>query len=238
MSTTDKEYDKMAKKASPNSPKILNCVKAFLFGGAICTFGQFLNWGFEKLGFSEDYVKALTPSILIIIAAILTGVGVFDKIAKHAGAGTIVPTNVLKLLLVFSIIYVILLLVIKSKGSMTMLDFFNIPEVIIDAIEETFDLIRTKEFADINQIAKSFDSLSDEAINTLLANPVIFNLLSISPQSNSQMIVNYNASATNNNTHIADTELIENTKRAFYQHCYQQGKLSIDDYNKLTNKES
>ena len=91
MSTTDKEYDKMAKKASPNSPKILNCVKAFVFGGTICTFGQFLNWGFEKLGFSEDYVKALTPSILIIIAAILTGIGVFDKIAKHAGAGTIVP---------------------------------------------------------------------------------------------------------------------------------------------------
>lgn len=91
MSTTDKEYDKMAKKASPNSPKILNCVKAFIIGGVICTFGQFLNWGFEKLGFSEDYVKALTPSVLIIIASILTGVGVFDKIAKHAGAGTIVP---------------------------------------------------------------------------------------------------------------------------------------------------
>lgn len=91
MSTTDKEYDKMAKKASPPSPKISNCVKAFVFGGGICAFGQFLNWGFEKLGFSEDYVKALTPSVLIIIAAILTGVGVFDKIAKHAGAGTIVP---------------------------------------------------------------------------------------------------------------------------------------------------
>ncbi len=91
MSTTDKEYDKMAKKASPNSPKIVNCIKAFIIGGAICTFGQFLNWGFEKMGFSEDYVKALTPSVLIIIAAILTGIGVFDKIAKHAGAGTIVP---------------------------------------------------------------------------------------------------------------------------------------------------
>ncbi len=91
MSTTDKEYDKMAKKASPPSPKILNCIKAFLFGGVICTFGEFLNWGFGKLGFSEDYVKALTPSVLIIIAATLTGIGVFDKIAKHAGAGTIVP---------------------------------------------------------------------------------------------------------------------------------------------------
>ncbi|MBR2454663.1 MAG: stage V sporulation protein AC [Clostridia bacterium] len=91
MSTSDKEYSKMAEKASPNSPKITNCIKAFIFGGAICTFGQFLNFIFERMGFSEDYIKALTPSVLIIITAILTGIGVFDKIAKHAGAGTIVP---------------------------------------------------------------------------------------------------------------------------------------------------
>ena len=91
MSTSDKEYSKMAEKASPNSPKITNCIKAFIFGGAICTFGQFLNFIFERMGFSEDCVKALTPSVLIIITAILTGIGVFDKIAKHAGAGTIVP---------------------------------------------------------------------------------------------------------------------------------------------------
>lgn len=91
MSTSDKEYSKMAEKASPNSPKIKNCIKAFLFGGGICTLGQFLNTIFERMGFSEDYVKAMTPSVLIIITAILTGIGVFDKIAKHAGAGTIVP---------------------------------------------------------------------------------------------------------------------------------------------------
>lgn len=91
MSTTDKEYDKMAKKASPNSPKLKNCIKAFIFGGAICTFGEFLNYIWDRMGYTEDYAKALTPSVLIIITAILTGVGVFDKIAKHAGAGTIVP---------------------------------------------------------------------------------------------------------------------------------------------------
>ena len=91
MSTTNNEYSKMADKASPPSPKLKNCIKAFVIGGAICTFGQFLNWGFEKMHFSEDAVKALTPSVLIVIAAILTGIGVFDKIAKHAGAGTIVP---------------------------------------------------------------------------------------------------------------------------------------------------
>ena len=91
MSTSDKEYGKMAEKASPNSPKIKNGIKAFIIGGLICTFGEFLNFIFEKLGFSEDYVKAMTPSVLIILTAILTGIGVFDKIAKHAGAGTIVP---------------------------------------------------------------------------------------------------------------------------------------------------
>ena len=91
MSTTNNEYGRMADRASPPSPKIKNCIKAFIFGGSICTFGQFLNWVFEKMNLSEDAVKALTPATLIVIAAILTGVGVFDKIAKHAGAGTIVP---------------------------------------------------------------------------------------------------------------------------------------------------
>lgn len=91
MSTTGKEYDKMAKKASPNSPVFLNCLKAFLIGGLICLFGQVLNYLFGKAGFNEEYVKAMTPSVLIILTAILTGIGVFDKIAKHAGAGTIVP---------------------------------------------------------------------------------------------------------------------------------------------------
>ena len=62
MSTTNNEYKKMAEKASPPSPKIKNCIKAFLFGGGICTFGQLLNWGFEKLGFSEDVVKSVTIS--------------------------------------------------------------------------------------------------------------------------------------------------------------------------------
>ena len=93
MSTTNNEYGKMAEKASPPSPKLKNCIKAFLFGGGICTFGQFLNWSFEKLNFSEDAVKALTPATLIVIASILTGIGVFDKIAKHAGAGTILPST-------------------------------------------------------------------------------------------------------------------------------------------------
>lgn len=91
MATSRKEYDKMAKEKSPSSPVLVHCIKAFLIGGAICTFGQALNYFFAKMNFSPEYIKAMTPSVIIIISALLTGIGVFDKIAKHAGAGTIVP---------------------------------------------------------------------------------------------------------------------------------------------------
>jgi stage V sporulation protein AC len=91
MSISKDDYSKMADKASPNSPVILNCVKAFLIGGAICTFGQLIAQLLENAGLNEKEVQAGTSSILIIITAILTGIGVFDKIARHAGAGTIVP---------------------------------------------------------------------------------------------------------------------------------------------------
>lgn len=91
MSISNNEYSKMTDKASPNSPKVRNSIKAFLFGGAICCFGQLLNLLFEKAGLNNDQIKMATPMILILITAILTGIGVFDKIARHAGAGTIVP---------------------------------------------------------------------------------------------------------------------------------------------------
>ena len=83
------DYSKMADKASPNSPKLLNAVKAFLFGGGICLLGQLLNTLFESLGLGE--VRLATPAVLIVATAVLTGIGVFDKIARQAGAGTIVP---------------------------------------------------------------------------------------------------------------------------------------------------
>ena len=91
MSISNNEYSKMVDKASPNSPAVLNCVKAFVFGGGICCFGQLLNFLFEKMKIGEDNVKIATPIVIIVITAILTGFGVFDDIARHAGAGTIVP---------------------------------------------------------------------------------------------------------------------------------------------------
>lgn len=91
MSTTGKEYDEMTKKASPPSPKVMDIVKAFLVGGLICLIGQALNALYTMAGLSEKEVKAAVPITLIVLTAILTGIGVFDKIAKHAGAGTVVP---------------------------------------------------------------------------------------------------------------------------------------------------
>ncbi len=91
MSTTGKEYNEMTKKASPPSPRILDILKAFLIGGLICTLGQALNALYTMAGLSETEVKAAVPVTLIVLTAILTGLGVFDKLAKHAGAGTIVP---------------------------------------------------------------------------------------------------------------------------------------------------
>ena len=93
MSISNSDYSKMTDKASPDSPVIMNCVKAFVFGGGICLFSQVLNFVFERAGLGEKAVKLATPSMIIIITAILTGIGVYDKIARHAGAGTIVPIS-------------------------------------------------------------------------------------------------------------------------------------------------
>ena len=91
MKMTNEEYDKLVKKRSKPSPMGKNMVWAFLVGGGICTFGQFLstvyqNWGLDK----EDAGTAVSVT-LIGITAVLTGLGVFDNIAKRAGAGTLVP---------------------------------------------------------------------------------------------------------------------------------------------------
>ena len=87
------DYSKMTDKASPNSPIVLNCIKAFIFGGGICLFSQLLNFLFIGLGLKENEWKLLTASVIIVITAALTGIGVYDKIARHGGAGCIVPIS-------------------------------------------------------------------------------------------------------------------------------------------------
>ncbi len=91
MKISQKEYSALVKKASPPSKKLKNFLFAYLVGGFICVIGQFFKEFYIFLGLSEEVVKMLLPSTLILIAAILTGLGIFDKIAKCAGAGTLVP---------------------------------------------------------------------------------------------------------------------------------------------------
>lgn len=91
MAIPEKEYDKMAKRASPPSPKAVNAIKAFLFGGGICMLGEGLSVLYTKLGLDKKDADLLVPVTLIVLTAVLTAFGVFDSIAKHAGAGTIVP---------------------------------------------------------------------------------------------------------------------------------------------------
>jgi len=84
------EYKKYAAARAQKSPLAKDCVKAFLFGGTICTVAQGLKALYS--GFlSEKDAATLVSVTLIFISALLTGLGVFDKIAKHAGAGTLVP---------------------------------------------------------------------------------------------------------------------------------------------------
>ena len=85
-------YDKMTKKASPPSPKLKDCILAFLVGGFICAIGETLSYIYSEFcDLNPNIVKMLVPVTLITIAAILTGLGIFEKIAKYAGAGTLVP---------------------------------------------------------------------------------------------------------------------------------------------------
>ena len=91
MSISNEEYGKMAKRLSPGSPVLKDSIRAFLFGGAICAFAEGLNMIFSYTDMTQEESKALTMIILIVITAIFTAMGVFDKIAKFAGAGTMVP---------------------------------------------------------------------------------------------------------------------------------------------------
>lgn len=90
---TNKEYDKMVKKVSPPSPKLKNCIWAFCVGGGICAIGQLLFHLFASFGIKPDVCYALVSIIIIVLTAIFTGLGLFDKLAKRAGAGTLVPVS-------------------------------------------------------------------------------------------------------------------------------------------------
>lgn len=87
----NKEYQEYVKKKKPQPNYIKNIMWAFLVGGLICVIGQIISNYLVSKGLSKEDIATATSIILIFIAALLTGVGVYDKIAKKAGAGSIIP---------------------------------------------------------------------------------------------------------------------------------------------------
>ena len=88
-----KKYEDLSSSHKPKSPVIKNCAFAFLSGGFLCFVGQWLAFLFAYLGLSEENSYLAVTVFYILLASLLTALGVFDKIARFAGAGTLVPVT-------------------------------------------------------------------------------------------------------------------------------------------------
>lgn len=91
MNISNEEYGEIAKRVSPPSAMTKTIPMAFLIGGGICVLGEALLNMYAALGFSQDNSAALTSMTLIFLSALFTGLKLYDRIAQHAGAGTLVP---------------------------------------------------------------------------------------------------------------------------------------------------
>ena len=91
MNTSNEAYKKYADKRAEKSPIFKDCIWAFFVGGAICTIGHGLKALYLNLNLSDDNAGMLASVTLIALAILVTGLGKFDDLAKHAGAGTLVP---------------------------------------------------------------------------------------------------------------------------------------------------
>ena len=89
----NEEYKKLIKKHAPKSPVFKNSAFAFFIGGALCALGEWLAFLFRFLGVSEENSYVLVSVSFILIASLATALGFFDKIARFAGAGTLLPVT-------------------------------------------------------------------------------------------------------------------------------------------------
>lgn len=88
---TEKEYQKLAENLAPKSPIAKDCFNAFWIGGLICVLGQLIMNGYMALGLEKQDASTAVSMTLVALSALLTGLSLYDDIAKHAGAGTLVP---------------------------------------------------------------------------------------------------------------------------------------------------
>ena len=88
---TEKEYAQLVEEMSPRSPMWRDCLNAFWIGGLICTLGQLIMNGYLALGMEKEEAGTAMSMTLVALSALLTGLSLYDDIAKRAGAGTLVP---------------------------------------------------------------------------------------------------------------------------------------------------
>lgn len=88
---TPKEYQALVKRMAPPSPIIRDTALAFLVGGGICVVGQLLSHWYGTLGLDDSDAGTATSVTLVFLSALATGLGVYHKLARWAGAGTLVP---------------------------------------------------------------------------------------------------------------------------------------------------
>lgn len=91
MKMKKKEYQNYVEKTAPKSTLFIDMLKAFVIGGLICTLGEVLLEWYKTMSMTHEAASALTSVTLIGLSALFTGLGLYDKLAKHAGAGTLVP---------------------------------------------------------------------------------------------------------------------------------------------------
>ena len=91
MELSNQEYSQLVQAHAKASPLWRDIAWAFGVGGAICVLGQALLNGYQSLGLDQEQARTAVSITLIFAAAVLTGLGIFDKVVKRAGAGTLVP---------------------------------------------------------------------------------------------------------------------------------------------------
>lgn len=88
---TNREYGEYIKQISPKSRHMQNMLRAFVSGGALCCVGQAFYYAFGALGVPDDMRGTAVSISMMALGVLLTGIGVYDRMAKFAGAGTLVP---------------------------------------------------------------------------------------------------------------------------------------------------
>ena len=88
---TPKEYDALVRQLSPRSPIGKDSALAFVIGGAICTVGQLISAGWQSLGMTQADASTATSVTLVFLSVLATSLGLYHRLARYAGAGTLVP---------------------------------------------------------------------------------------------------------------------------------------------------